>query len=332
MIKTNKMKYYLLLVVIIFIGVSCIIYGNVSSGSIPFYVLEPNDEFQAVWEIFEDNTNRIVGTVGKFIIHGHVDGTSIYQLTALDSINGNSIWVRSNTIGEDVITNRDVLYQGTSGIAYVRAFDVNTGDELWSTRLPKAHSVDMLSYTNNEILVHTTDSQCFVLNDDGEILNRFEETFVVFLKTNGFLYMENGFGIQSVDYSSKEIIWDLEVSPYFSVPFYSDGTLFMNTHSDNGYILAVNHKTGEVNWKVNQDVLSNLYVTDTKLYFVNKDSELVVLDKTTGDEISITKFTPTFDLDIQNEEYYITGDPTNNILAISFGDNNQIIGLKILNP
>ncbi|MBI9052109.1 MAG: PQQ-binding-like beta-propeller repeat protein [Anaerolineaceae bacterium] len=327
----KKCCFLLLLVVLVLFSVSCVLNENTVIETVPLHDLENNYEFQIVWDRLEEYNYKIIGGSGRVIIHGRVNDASLYKLIALDSSTGNTVWTKSNTIG-DVIIRQDVLYQGTADIAYVKAFRLIDGDLIWDTRLPWAHSVNMISTEDNQILIHTTDSQCFVLNINGEILTQFKETFKVFLKKDNILYMLNGFGIEAMDFSSKEKIWELEVSRYFSVPVFSDGTLFLKTHTKNGYILAVNPKTGDVNWKVDQNVLSNLYVTDTKLYFVNKDSELVVLDKTTGDEISITKFTPTFDLDIQNEEYYITGDPTNNILAISFGDNNQIIGLKILNP
>jgi hypothetical protein len=65
---------------------------------------------------------------------------------------------------------------------------------------------------------------------------------------------------------------------------------------------------------------------------VSEDGYLVALDRATGDEISRVKFSPEIDLNKQHGGYFITGDPTNNILAISFGDNTRIMGLEIKNP
>jgi len=190
----------------------------------------------------------------------------------------------------------------------------------------------MISYSDNQILVHTDDAECFVLDNEGKILANFQETFKVFLKDGDVLYMESATGIQAVNSSTEEKFWGLETGFYSSIPVFSDKAFFLNTFSENGYILSVSRETGSINWKAIQNVLSNLYVTDDKIYFVSSDGYLVVLDKHSGKEILRNEFSPPFDLNKQSGKYVVTGDPANNVLVIAFGDNTQITGLMILNP
>jgi outer membrane protein assembly factor BamB len=250
----------------------------------------------------------------------------------LSSITGKPVWSTSKSIGGRIITHDNILYHGTNGTASVRFYDIQTGSLLKNTRLPGAHSVDMISYSDNQILVHTDDAECFVLDNEGKILANFQETFKVFLKDGDVLYMESATGIQAVNSSTEEKFWGLETGFYSSIPVFSDKAFFLNTFSENGYILSVSRETGSINWKAIQNVLSNLYVTDDKIYFVSSDGYLVVLDKHSGKEILRNEFSPPFDLNKQSGKYVVTGDPANNVLVIAFGDNTQITGLMILNP
>jgi hypothetical protein len=58
---------------------------------------------------------------------------------------------------------------------------------------------------------------------------------------------------------------------------------------------------------------------------------LVILNRFSGDEIARLKFSPVFDVTSQISGYYVAFVPETNVLAVSFGDNSQVLGLKI-NP
>ncbi len=71
-----------------------------------------------------------------------------------------------------------------------------------------------------------------------------------------------------------------------------------------------------------------------KIYFISygDGGYLIAIDRYFGREISKVKFSPPFYLNENTYGYKISGDPTNNILTISFGESTQIMGLKIVHP
>ena len=83
---------------------------------------------------------------------------------------------------------------------------------------------------------------------------------------------------------------------------------------------------------VTQDIVSNLCILKDKIYFLTSDGYLMAIDKMTGKEVSKVRFLPDFDLEKQIGGYFVSADSLNNVLAVSFGDNTQIMGLKITNP
>ncbi len=330
--KTNKSMMFIIIVVSL-LTFSCFAIESRQDTPGSLRSLETNNEFTVIWTVSDIYEYSMVGAPGRIIIHGWKSGDiATSRLIALDSTNGDTVWTTSKSIDGIIITQDEFLYHGTSGTAKVRAHDTKTGDLLWDTRLPWAHSVDTLSFGEGRIYVHTNDFEYFILTNQGEFLDKFRETFRVFYQTDNVLYIEDVLGIQAVDASSKEKIWGLELGTRWSIPIFDGGTIFLSTLSKDGDVLSVKQTTGEINWKESQDVLSNLYVVSENIYFISYSGHLVTLDSYSGEEISRVKFSPSFDLDQQNGGYFVTGDPTNNVLAVSFGDNAQIIGLKIENP
>ena len=151
-----------------------------------------------------------------------------------------------------------------------------------------------------------------------------------FLAIDDILYLEYNSGIKAVRISSKEELWRVELdNRYTDAPIFDDETIFIRTWHSPPSIYSVDQYTGEIHWKVSQDVHSNLYVLGEKIYLLSIDGSLVTIGRNTGEEISRAKFSPAFDLNKQNGGCFVCGDPTNNVLAVSFGDTGQINGLKI---
>lgn len=114
--------------------------------------------------------------------------------------------------------------------------------------------------------------------------------------------------------------------------FFDGGEIFLKTKNSSPLIYSIDQYTGKLNWVSTQTLQSNFCLIGDKVYFTTPDGELVAINRYSSIEKSRVKFSPVFDLNKQIGDYYIACDTTNNVLAISFGDNTQIMGLKILNP
>ena len=304
----------------------------------PYYhTLEAYNEFEVMWKIsnicINDNSRRpnIVGAPERIIINGwQRSGIQTNTIIGLDSLSGNITWTAPGANGGEIITQGENLYRGTNGTVTVQSYNIKNGELLWRTRLPWTHGTSDLYLAENKIFVHTGDGEFFSLNGVGEILDTFHEDFRTFLVIDDVLYKEDNFSIKAIDFLSRRELWQRKLdSDYTYAPIFDNGKIFLSTFTS---IYSIDQSTGKVNWQIFQDVLSNLYVAGDKIYFISENSHLVTVDQKTGYEISKVKFSPSFDLEKQNGEYFVSGDPTNNVLVVSFGDNYQIMGLKILNP
>jgi outer membrane protein assembly factor BamB len=338
--KINRILFFTLMVISFFLP-SCIALESLRINAIPKYALEENGEYIVIWNRTgigmnpNDRRPAMVGGPGRIIVDGRKNlPLALTKIYGLDSLSGEDVWEISNAGGGQLIIEEEYLYFGAAGWAKVISYNIENGELVWSTSLPWAHSVTDLYFAQNKIFAHTNDSEFFVLSDDGEILNNFSETFRVFLETNNILYMEALFSVKAVDASSKKEIWHLKLDDkYTHAPIFDNGTIFIRTwDSSSTYIYSVDQTAGVVNWKVSAEVLSNLYLAGDKFYYMSRDGFFVSADRSTGDEISRVKFSPEIDLNALTGGFFITGDAVNDIIVVSFEGNDQIMGIRVINP
>jgi len=299
----------------------------------PQHSLESNNEYQVIWNLSDIQAPTITGAPDKIIVEGFKKGkVSRTTIFGVDSKSGDIIWEIPGSTSESIIAHDNTLYRGTVGITTVYAHNIDNGELLWSTWLPSAHSTSTIYFADNKIFVFSNDGEFYVLNEQGEILDKFYQTSDTFLKIDGVLYVSKNYSLRAVDYSSREELWQLDIGQHFTAPIFNDGEIFLKTWNYSADIYSIDQYIGKINWMTSQNVQSNLCLCGDKMYFTSPDGELVAIDRYSSNEISRVKFSPQFDLDKQIGDYYVACDATNNVLAISFGDNTQIMGLKIMNP
>jgi outer membrane protein assembly factor BamB len=234
----------------------------------PHHLLETNDKYEVIWDLsyihVMDNNERpmIVNAPGKIIVEGVKNGELQPSIIGLDSMSGDVIWqIKIGNAGDDIITNNNILYRGTSGTAEVQAYSVENGKLLWKTRLPWGHSVSDLYFAENKIFVYTNNDIFFILNEQGEILETIHTTDRMFLETDGVLYMEGAFSIKAVDLASRTELWHVKLdNDYYHAPIFENGTIFIDTSAVPPSVYSIDQSSGGVKWKVSQTISSKFVI------------------------------------------------------------------------
>jgi outer membrane protein assembly factor BamB len=330
-----KAKNLLLFVVFSLLTQSCIITDLLFDNPLPERTLETNDEYEVIWSLPRipvdscKQASRMTSTPGIIFLE------RVHSLLAIDSLSGTTLWQIEPASGYSgiILAEGTIVYHASSGVADVEAYNIANGTLLWKTTLPDGHSADTLYFAENKIFVSTNNSEYYVVNDQGEVVRHVFPVDTIYVEMDGILYLQD-IAIRAIDMASVRELWRVETDPYDpfrSPPIFDAGTIFARTASFEGFIYSIDQHTGKVNWKMSQNIYSNLFVADGKIYFISLDGYLVSIDRNSGAELSKVKFTST-PFEPRNQDYCITGDLTNNVLAIAFGDNNQILGIKIKNP
>ncbi|HLO18802.1 MAG TPA: PQQ-binding-like beta-propeller repeat protein [Anaerolineales bacterium] len=330
--------------IVVFV-VSCLVIGSCSlinfpsESQAPHHLPEVNEEYKVVWELSNiriDNNDRrsmIVSSPGKIVFEGWKDEKSLV-LTAIDSLSGDVLWQKPIYSSSGYLISQDkVVYRGTFGDAELQTYDADTGDMLWENKLSGAHSVTELYSTTDKLFIFTGNDKFLILDAEGEILEIRSEPYRTFLENNGRLYRNRNSSFELFDTSTQKVVWDVNIEDRFThSPVFDNGKIYLRTWAVPTEIYSIDDVTGTVDWKVSYDVVSNLCVLKTRIYFLTLDGNLVAIDRLSGNEVSKVKLSPAFDHTKQIGGYFVAADSLNNVLAISFGDNAQIMGLKITNP
>jgi len=337
-----KLFYRILVLTVILLGsTSCDIAYRIylSQQPQPQRLLETNNEFEVAWTVSNvsiwrsDRTPQIVSVPGKIIIMGSADSSVGSRVVAFDSLSGEKLWQTSRSYsGGDILAHDQVLYLGSIGGAEAVAYNTEDGEMLWRTVLPWAASTMEIHFAENKLFIFTSDNEFFILDEQGKIIEARGESYFPYFEAGGVFYVGEGRALKAIDISTGKEIWRLKTDDEFThSPVFDNGAIFLRTWRNPGYVYSIDQATGRVNWKVSQNALSNLCVVADKIYFINFDSYLVTIDRYSGEEMTRVKITPPIDWSTGTDYYFIGADPTNNILALYFGD-TQLLGLKIKNP
>jgi outer membrane protein assembly factor BamB len=258
------------------------------------------------------------------------------RLKAVDSLTGESLWQIDPQFRAAILVAQDaVLYRAVLGKnAEVTAYQADSGALLWKTQLPPRTNMPVSMYfADNKLFVSTANDRYFVLNAQGEIITERNQQAKIYLEMDGIIYLQ-GAAFKAIELASETERWQVHTDGYAFAPVFDTGTIFLRDEYS-GLIYSIDQSTGKVNWIAEQEIYSNLFVDSKRVYFIDADGYLVSLDRDSGVKLSKVKFSVPFDLDnprTRGINHCITGDPTNNVLVMSFYDNKQILAVKIMRP
>jgi outer membrane protein assembly factor BamB len=206
------------------------------------------DDFSVVWTRTDMNCEHMQGAASSLFLYEnmlivHIEGTDVQYIAALDKTSGETIWRtdRPREFYEDIapvykkayatpivvtVEGRDQLISNGAQMCF--AYDVHTGEELWSVWYGYDSTVGMpLEYGG------------LVFFNSGWI---FEENVPNYVKF--FAVDPKGRG----DITKTHVKWQSSVDiPQISTPVIVDGRIYM-IH-ERGALTCVDALTGEVIWK-----------------------------------------------------------------------------------
>lgn len=289
-----------------------------------------------VWEKFDinvsysSNGSMIVSSPNSVFIEGKDVNTLQQYIFALNTSDGSLLWrtkVQNNA--SHLLVYGSVLLRSSSGVGQVEAYKIDDGQLMWKTTLPGAHSIIDLYEADDKIFVNTNNSLFFILGTNGDVLEKYQTSQRMLFETGGYLYSSNASRLNAKNELDDKKSWSLElVDPFEKSPLLVDDDFYIVTGgvTDN-HLYSVNILSGKLNWSSKSNVLSNLYQKDYFLYLLSADNSLKILDITNGSLTQRISFLPSFDVD-EFGRYYVSVDPASDVVVLSFGDNNQILGLR----
>jgi len=213
----------------------------------------------------------------------------------------------------------------------MKAYDIRDGNQLWETELGNSGNA-MYSYSyGDHIFLSTNNGKFYTFDLGGQIVSEtdpYQYFFPVYF--DHYELVMNPVNIEVKDSQTKKRLWlkelDYSVVP---LPIIIDDAIYFRTQfwPGTGRVIAINNSNGELNWVSPKDVMSNFGVIDSRLFYLSEDGYLVFLNRNTGQELERLEFSPKPISDLGG--YFVTADPQNKIIVVSFGDRSQVMAIQL---
>lgn len=253
--------------------------------------------------IIENNVLYAMGNDGIITAYNIDSGATIWQNKYFNELEKKSLFdfFDSYFITGSISIDNGIIY-ATAGTGEVLALDVNTSQNIWVSKLSSpSRSAPLI--VHNKVIVQTIDNKVFALDkSSGEILwNHFgvgEEISILSTSaptTDGkMVIVQYTTGeVFSLDVNNGQELWVESISSpldsgysfgsalnVVTSPYIGDDFVF--AFGNDGYMVALDSKNGEVSWRKEFGLNKPFWVSKDLIFAVNRNNKLIAIVKKTG--------------------------------------------------
>jgi outer membrane protein assembly factor BamB len=261
-------------------------------------------------------------------------GTYPKTIYVFDSVSGKLMWKQDGTLPDTIVVHDSVLY--TTNLNAIYAYNILNGDILWNNLLPYAGPLMFVEFNKDKVFTYSSNGTFFILDLRGKVLESRGPLFypVPFIVDDVTYAIGNG--IIAMDTKTGKTLWEADIQDmYYTGPLFMDDVIYVRRGDSiiPGNVYAIDKNNGEILWKNDEKVISNICPLGSNLYFLTWDGYLIGVEQKNGQEIARIEFSPRpFNLrtgTLNVGGYYVAADSENNIVSVSLGDSFQLFALHI---
>jgi outer membrane protein assembly factor BamB len=250
----------------------------------------------------------------RVIILGSLDIGENSGVNALDVFNGDPVWKTDPIPPSTLFVNQNELYVGEAGGgSRITSYDLDTGEVSWSR-------IFLISSGVESLIVYKNQLHAYIAPDMHKVLNT-----------------SNGKTVFSILPKSPPFIDSTICGETYQIPVYTDDTIYYRTGKDieMGKVCALDITTGELRWKSDLNVVSNVIATDDEVFILVESGDLIALNPANGEEISTLKVSFSnkpfilYSPKVEVGGYFVAYDTEKNILLTYLGDSRQLFAFQV---
>lgn len=321
-------------------------------------VILPNAHFEEIWssnvyivcKTCLSTQSQAIYMVGARRQNGSLDLIKLDLLTGyveweqpLIARGVTSMWLDSDRIyigfegNQKIGSDRQVW-----GASRVIAYEMSSGNQLWSSRIPGANDVIFLSATEDTVFV--VGNMYFNLvkleAHTGQQMASTEERGITLFESNDVVYQKSGSEVRAFHTKTGQLVWQ-QNQPFRNF-IYTDNALIIKTDTDLGTVKAIGVLSGEILWE-KVCVISNIAASDGMVFLITIESEngfcwgsdsvadasLLAIDEKTGEVISTLSFAPSEVQSDSGQSSYNVAASNDNVL-VYLDDSKQLYILRFI--
>lgn len=319
-VKSAKVFAFVILLIILGSGCGYSPKPNWESAKVTHQV-EYINSLDTLWVRPDVYTRENVGKVNlassgsKIFLLGSLDIEESNTVIALDIMTGDMVWKSDPKPSSTLYVDQEGVYVGQSGGGgRISKFDPDTGKVLWSRSFWYASGVLHLIVYKDQLHAYLAPDRHRILRtSDGKTI------FAILPKQPPFF--------------DSRVCGEIH-----DTPIYTSDTVYYRTgylSSVVGKVCAVDLSTGELRWKSDLNVISNIVVKENAVFVLVEKGDLLALNPVSGEEISTLKIS--FDnkpFVIQTPQggvfpYFVAYDDEKDILSVYLGDSRQLFAFLV---
>lgn len=269
---------------------------------------------------------------GLLCILGDVVYPPKMGLSCIDSLTGKTNWQTTVGISTAILAVHDGIYVTYGSRPGIDKYDF-TGKIIWSHSFTGTGVLYIYSY-GNQIQLFMHPERFLVLDSDsGNIIDDLKGKEVIFSTATERFALS--FGIDSMPKDLSQINWHTEIRDTIRLaPLFTDRFVFQRTGRVVGTLLAIDRTNGQVIWKTDNNVISNIITLQSRneIVFLTRDGKLLAVDQNNGSQTRLAEFSrPPFTLNGDDivGGYELALDEKNKILFVLLGDSRQLFAFQI---
>lgn len=314
---------------------------------ITYEIAQMSDVFKLLWEksieMRSGSDSLVAGEKDAFLITTNIRYAPVVRIDLLTGEPARYYLLARNT-GEmgpriaTLVVNGNMLVaqfhstqkisdNTTWGAAEIMAIDLQSG-LLWTQPIRGTHGADLIVLTDDTVSVDGSGDNDFLFDlDSGRIIEDREKSghnYTLALEDQiAYETLRGGF-IRVVNRETNATIWTSEFIAYtFYQAVFTDELIILG--SSNSGVLGLNKANGEVLWEI-EDILSNFVVSESAVFFMTNDMELVAVDVQSGEVVGkITFSQQEVENDFKNQIQVAANDDT---VLVYLGDGQQLMAFR----
>ena len=338
-----KQWYRLTFALIMVLSTSCSPDSKIESCKVSNRNIPETPEFKYLWSesnisvVYSDQLDpSLVGLNSTVFAVIHRNNYFSSQIIALDTQSGKMKWQRDVTLPVTIVANDPSLYMGIYD--HIQEYDPQTGNLVRATNFPNIGNIYNLFVNNQNLYALSSSGRWLIFNLEDQTSDLSEPflPYTPLIIDNGILYLDDSKGLKATKIESGETLWMHPIDEAINLhPLFIDNMIIIL--SETGNIYSLDKGTGNLIWKLNANVISNIAADTSQLYFLTADGYLKVLNISGGQELQKLKISSTsFSINSSSSNiavgvYNIWVDPLNQTVIFSLGDSCQLMALKIEN-
>lgn len=258
------------------------------------------------------------------------------NLISYDISSGNLSWQQDVKLPVLLTSDEGTLFIGENN--QIVLLDGKSGALVDTFSLPSAGIVTSLYRINDTFYIHGSAGRFVTYETVEKTQTTSEQNFVTrpLLVEDNILFVIEADKLSAIELSTDLVLWQTEINEAISNPVFSENMIIFRTGHPiyTGSIYALDKLAGNILWEKRADVIGNIEVKNSRVFFLGVEGYLAVLDQTSGQEIARIDFSDgPFILPDPNREiggFYVAADPKGETIFTSFGDSCQLYAIEMV--